>query len=133
MAGPVYMVVFLLAGPLTRVWLKHAYDPIVPGTLRIFLIGTFVSLIGTPFYYGLIGAGRAQGVLYANAIQFAINIAGVYSALTFWHLGTGSKLYAVLGVADCALALSTLVLFVAMRKTLRTQRRTRLELDAVAA
>jgi O-antigen/teichoic acid export membrane protein len=133
MAGPVYAVVFLLAEPLTRMWLRHSFSPTVPGTLRIFLIGTFFSLIGTPFYYGLIGAGRAQGVLYANVIQFAVNIAGVYFVLNLLKMTAGTELYAVLGIADCALGISTAVLLAAMRGTLRSKMKLQLQLDTVAA
>jgi O-antigen/teichoic acid export membrane protein len=131
MAGPVYLVVFALATPLTKIWLKHSFSPIVPGTLRIFLLGTFLSLVGTPFYYVLIGAGRAQGVLLANAFQFLLNIVGVYLALRIVHVPAGSALYVILGVADVALGVSTLVLLLATRHTFRNVLRPQLDLDAV--
>lgn len=133
MAGPIYALVFWLAEPLTRIWLKHSFSPIVPGTMRIFLIGTFLSLLGTPFYYGLIGAGKAQGVLYANVVQFVVNLAGVYSILNLFHLRAGVELYAVLGVADCALGISTAVLLLAMRGTIRNKYKSELQLETVAA
>jgi O-antigen/teichoic acid export membrane protein len=133
MAGPIYLIVFILATPLTKIWLKHAFTPIVPGALRVFLIGTFLSLLGTPFYYVLIGAGRAQGVVCANALQFILNIAGVYTVLRIVRVPAGFELYAVLGVADVALGVSTVVLLLAMRHAMRTMLRPQLHMDAVAA
>jgi O-antigen/teichoic acid export membrane protein len=133
MAGPVYTAVFLLAEPLTRVWLKHSFSPTVPGTMRVFLIGTFLSLLGTPFYYGLIGAGKAQGVLYANVVQFAVSLVGVYAVLNVLHLPAGAELYAVLGIADCALGISTAVLLLAMRGTIRNKLKPQFQIDTVAA
>jgi O-antigen/teichoic acid export membrane protein len=119
-AGPMYVLVFIGSTPLTHVWLRHSFSPFIPGVLRCFLVGTFISLLGTPFYYGLIGAGRAQLVLIANGLQLAVSVVGVCVLLHYGLIAAGSDLYKVVCVADVALAVSTVVLFKGMRSWLHS-------------
>ena len=118
-AAPLYVIVFLAATPLTRVWLGSSFNPLVPGAIRIFLIGTFVSLIGTPFYYALIGAGRAQAVLIANGLQLGVNVLLVVALLR----QSSAPLFLTLGVADLSLAVSSVTLALLMRRAIRSLRR----------
>jgi len=117
-ATPLYLLLFVFASPLTHVWLRQSFNPAVPSTLRFFLVGTFFSLLGTPYYYALIGLGRAQFVLWANALQFVVCIVGVLAILKTAKIEKTFELPAVLGVADIALTLSTLVLVLLMAKAL---------------
>jgi O-antigen/teichoic acid export membrane protein len=119
-AGPIYVVVIIASTPLTHMWLRHSFSPFIPGALRCFLVGTFISLLGTPFYYGLIGAGRAQVVLVANGLQLGVSVVGVWLLLHYGLIASGWDLYKVVSIADVALAVSTAVLIVGMRSWLRS-------------
>jgi O-antigen/teichoic acid export membrane protein len=133
-ATPAYAVLFIGAETLTRVWLRGSFNPIVPGALRCFLIGTFLSLLGTPLYYVLIGAGKAQSILLANALQLSISITGVYVILKMHIFAPERQLFGVFGIADVALGVSTLVLLVTTLGYLRAfERRHEFANGAIAA
>jgi O-antigen/teichoic acid export membrane protein len=118
-ATPMYAFMLLFAGPLTKVWLRHSFSPAVPSTLRFFLVGTFISLLGTPLYYALIGMGKAGSVLLANAVQLITGLAGVSWVLRAGMAHQGSQVAQVLTMADVALAASTALLAVAILKGIR--------------
>jgi O-antigen/teichoic acid export membrane protein len=118
-ATPIYAAVLIFAGPLTKVWLRHSFSPAVPSTLRFFLLGTFISLLGTPLYYALIGMGKAGSVLVANAVQLFTGLVGASWVLHSGMAHHGSQVPQVLTMADVALAASTILLGFAMAKAIR--------------
>lgn len=118
-ATPVYAVILIFAAPLTKAWLRHSFAPAVPSTLRVFLLGAFISLLGTPLYYSLIGMGKARFVLVANAVQLSAGSLGVFWVLHGALLHSGSQIAHVLGMADIALAASTTALALAARNAIR--------------
>ncbi|HEX6544953.1 MAG TPA: hypothetical protein VF023_01515, partial [Bryobacteraceae bacterium] len=122
-AAPLYVLVLVFAGPLTRIWLRHSFVPAVPFTLRVFLIGTFISLLGTPLYYALIGMGKAAFVFIANAVQLSLGSLGVFWILHGGLAHRGWQVARVLMVADVALAASTIVLGFAVAQAMRSMRR----------
>lgn len=132
-ATPVYCILFAFAGPLTQLWLRHSFNAMVPSTLRFFLIGTFVSLLGTPYYYVLIGLGRAQYVLWANAWQFCVCIGGVLTILGTGVVGRSVALVAVLATADVAMAVSTCLLVLFTKRELSRYEEPSSLAEAVAA
>jgi O-antigen/teichoic acid export membrane protein len=122
-ATPLYLLLLVFAGPLTRLWLGHSFVPAVPSTLRIFLIGTFISLLGTPLYYALIGMGKAAFVFIANAVQLSLGSVGVFWILHSELAHQGWQVARVLMIADVALAASTAVLGFAAAQAIRGIRR----------
>jgi O-antigen/teichoic acid export membrane protein len=131
-ATPIYAFILIFAGPLTKIWLRHSFTPDVPSTLRVFLLGTFVSLLGTPLYYALIGMGNARFVLIANAVQISLGSAGVFWILHGGFLQHSWRLAQVLSMADLALAASTTVLLLAAVRSIRSLT-SRVHLAQVAA
>jgi O-antigen/teichoic acid export membrane protein len=81
-ALPVFTLLFLAMNPLLHIWLHKSFNPALPNTFRIALIGAFASLLGSSAYYMLIGLGRAQDAAYSAAIQFAVN-AAILPAIAF--------------------------------------------------
>jgi O-antigen/teichoic acid export membrane protein len=122
-ATPLYLLLFVFAGPLTKIWLRHSFVPAVPSTLQVFLVGTFVSLLGTPLYYALIGMGKAALVFVANAVQLSAGSLGVFWILHGELAHQGWQVARVLVVADVALAASTTVLGFAAAHGIRTLKR----------
>lgn len=122
-ATPLYLLLLVFAAPLTKIWLRHSFVPAVPSTLQVFLIGTFISLLGTPLYYALIGMGKAALVFAANAVQLSLGSLGVFWMLHGELAHQGWQVARVLMVADVALAASTTVLGFAAARAIRGIRR----------
>lgn len=70
-----YGILILLCPWLLKVWLGGQFRYDLPGVFRVIGLGSFLSLIGVPAYYALLGLGRARCVLLAHFIQGAINAA----------------------------------------------------------
>ena len=122
-ATPLYLLLLVFAGTLTKIWLRHSFVPAVPSTLRVFLIGTFISLLGMPLYYALIGMGKAAFVFVANAVQLSLGSLGVFWMLHGELAHQGWQVARVLMVADVALAASTTVLALAAARAIRGMKR----------
>ncbi len=89
-ALPVFVGLTILMTPLLRLWLHRSFNPLLPSTFRIALIGAFASLLGSSAYYVLIGLGRARDAANATAIQFAVNAAVLLAiALGTKHISVG--------------------------------------------
>ncbi|HWR54807.1 MAG TPA: oligosaccharide flippase family protein [Bryobacteraceae bacterium] len=77
--GSVGVVIFgfvmLIAEPLLRVWLAERFRPELVPCARVLLAGAFISLIGVPSYYTLLGAGRLGSITGSHSIQAGANIA----------------------------------------------------------
>jgi len=115
-ALPVFIGLTIAINPLLHLWLHRSFNPLLPNTFRIALIGAFANLLGVSAYYMLIGLGRARDVAYCTAIQFIVN-ALVLLAIAFWlkHVTVG-KAAAAFGMA---MASSTLYLRLRLRYVLR--------------
>jgi O-antigen/teichoic acid export membrane protein len=71
---PVFLLFFLIATPLLKLWLQQRFHPLLPMTFRIMLIGAFMSLMGVPAYYTLIGLGYPKLIFISHAIQSGVNV-----------------------------------------------------------
>ena len=89
-ALPTFIGLEIMMSPLLHLWLHRSFNPLLPNTFRITLIGAFVSLMGSSAYYMLIGLGRARDAAYVGAIQFTVN-AMVLLTMVFYagHLTVG--------------------------------------------
>jgi O-antigen/teichoic acid export membrane protein len=94
-AFPIYIIVFIAAQFLLKLWLREQYTVNLTPALRIMLIGSFFSLAGVPAFHTIIGLGRVRYCLIANAI-IAVGNALIVSficvspvALTVERIGLG--------------------------------------------
>jgi len=81
-AAPVWILGGLLAEPLLRLWLGSSYVETLPAVVRIMLVASFLSLVGIPGYYCLVGLGRSRSVLISHALQAAVSAGFVAVAAT---------------------------------------------------
>lgn len=85
---PIYGVIFVLAGLLLKMWLGDAYVADLPHALRTLLVATFISLIGVPSYYTLLGLGIVRHAFLAHVILSGLSAVLVLSALLLFHTVT---------------------------------------------
>ncbi len=115
-ALPVFIGLAIVINPLLHLWLHRSFNPLLPNTFRIALLGAFASLLGVSAYYMLIGLGKARDVAYCTAIQFIVN-AVVLLAIALWlkHVTVGEAA-AAYGMATAS---ATLYLRFRLRYVLR--------------
>ncbi len=70
---PVYGILVIFSPLLLRIWLRDRFVEVLPGVFRIMLIGTFISLLGVPAYYTLMGTGYVRYTLCSHVIQSIVN------------------------------------------------------------
>jgi O-antigen/teichoic acid export membrane protein len=87
----------LAMNPILHLWLHRSFNPLLPGTFRITLVGGFLSLLGSAIYYIFIGIGKARETAYSTGIQF---IANAVILMTFVFF------FARITVAEAAIAFS---------------------------
>lgn len=89
-ALPMFVGLMLFMNPLLHIWLHRSFNPLLPNTFKIALIGAFSGLLGSSAYYMLIGLGRARDSAYATAIQFTVNATVLVAiALLFKRITVG--------------------------------------------
>jgi O-antigen/teichoic acid export membrane protein len=115
-AGVVFGSVIILANSILDVWLRKSSHQAMAGPLRIMLVGAFLSLLGVPAYYALLGLGRASVLFWSHIVQSAANIAVVVAG--HW-LGYSLSLTVLLAASSAAMGLSTCFLVVRYRGALR--------------
>jgi O-antigen/teichoic acid export membrane protein len=85
LAGPpVYLLLLGFAPALLRLWLGKRFVDEVPVAFRIFLLGTFVSLLCVPAYHTLLGLGRATQCFIGQAI-LAVTGGVAVLAIVAWN------------------------------------------------
>jgi len=80
---PAYAGLILIASPFLRLWLGTRFLEILPGVLRIMLVGTFFSVLCVPAYYTLMGLGRIRQCFLSHVIQGVVNAGVVGAGLLF--------------------------------------------------
>jgi O-antigen/teichoic acid export membrane protein len=103
---PVYAALLILAPHLLKLWLGARFVEALPTAFRIMLAGTFVSLIGVPAYYTLLGLGRVRHIFGSHMVQSATNALAILAVIIFSPLSINS----VVWCTSCAMAVSTLYL-----------------------
>jgi O-antigen/teichoic acid export membrane protein len=118
LALPTFIVLVIVMNPLLHLWLHRSYNPLLPNTFRIALVGAFASLLGSSAYYMMIGFGSARDTAYSTAIQFIVN-AAVLLTFAFWFkqitVGEAAAAFSL------ATASSTLYLRLRMRSLFRAK------------
>jgi O-antigen/teichoic acid export membrane protein len=117
-ALPAFIGLMIVMNPLLHLWLHRSFNPLLPSTFRIALVGAFASLLGSSAYYMLIGLGSARDMTFSTAVQFFVN-AAVLLAIALWakHLTVGEAA-AAFGMATAS---STLYLRLRLRFLLRSK------------
>lgn len=70
---PVFGSAAILAHVAFQFWLGKRFRPELVSTFRALLLGGFVSLVGVPSYYVLMGMRRTKQIVVANALQGGVN------------------------------------------------------------
>jgi len=78
----------LFSRPLLHAWLGHNFSPALPGAFRMMLGATFVSLLGVPAFYKLLGSGRVAHCFWASALQGVLNALILFVFLAATHTVT---------------------------------------------
>lgn len=118
-ALPLFIGLILAMNPLLHLWLHKSFNPLLPSTFRVALIGAFLSLLGSSAYYLLIGLGKARDAAFSTAIQFTANaVVLVTLALNTQHL-TVVEAATAFGIST---ALSTLYLRIRIHFLIKSQR-----------
>lgn len=117
-ALPTFIGLMIVMNPLLHLWLHQSFNPLLPSTFRIALVGAFASMLGSPAYYMLIGIGKARDAAYSAAIQFVVNAAVLLSIATYsGHVTVGEAAMAF----GAATACSTLYLRVRIHVLMRSR------------
>ncbi len=112
---PVFIVLFLLAPFLLKLWLPHKYMPEIANAFRIILIGNLVNLLSVPIYYLFMGIGKVKYCFVNHLVQSVLNVIVI---ITLIILGI-ANFYLFVGIYSLSIALSAIlmiVLFLIYRK-----------------
>jgi len=71
---PLYGGLFVVAHVLLAFWLGKRFVEPLPQALRMMLVGSFVSLLGVPAFYTLMGLGKVRHCFISIGIQSSINV-----------------------------------------------------------
>lgn len=82
---PMYGGLLILLTPLLKLWLRQRFVEGFPGVFRIMLVGTFLSLLGVPAYYTLLGLGIVRCAVTAHIILAAVSASIVLTVVFIWR------------------------------------------------
>ncbi len=100
---PFYGVLLVLSPLLLKMWLGGKFVGTLPGAFQLMLVGTFLSLLGVPAYYFLMGTGKVFACLLSLAVAVAVNIIMVITIVLFTHTLT-IHIVALILVLGCGLS-----------------------------
>lgn len=103
--GPIYALLLALSPLVLQLWLGPSYEPTLASAFRIALVGSFLSLLGVPAFYALLGLGRARPLLVEKLLHAGTSATlAVTFVLGPWH-GVSPALLLLAGA--CGMGLST--------------------------
>jgi len=82
---PVYAGLIILLTPLLKFWLRQRFVDELPVAFRIMLVSTFLSLLGVPAYYTLLGLGMVRHTLIAHIILSGVSALIILTIVFIWH------------------------------------------------
>ena len=82
-AIPLYILVFMFAGLIFKIWLGTDFIPSFPSVFRVMLLASCISLMGVIPYYIFMGRGLTKKILFHHIIQAGCTLLLVGSAITF--------------------------------------------------
>jgi O-antigen/teichoic acid export membrane protein len=104
--GSLFLVLFVIASPVLKLWLGAQYHPAIIIAFRIILVGYFFNLVSVPSYYFFMGGGKVVFCFLNHFVQAFINVSLVV-ALVLLNAVTFDR---VMIVYSCAVALSAVML-----------------------
>ncbi|MCP4614318.1 MAG: oligosaccharide flippase family protein [Planctomycetes bacterium] len=103
---PAYIALALLAPVFLRLWLGDKFIDTLPGTFRIMLIGTFMSVLSNPAYNALVGTGHVHHTLMARIIQLITNIMAILCVIAAFRVSVTAVAWSSsIGMAAAAIYL----------------------------
>jgi len=70
---PMYAGLIILLTPLLKFWLRQEFVSTLPASFKIMLISMFISLLGIPAYYTLLGMGMVRYTLTSHIIVSGVS------------------------------------------------------------
>ena len=80
-AAPVYLILFILAPMIFKVWLRDSFNEQIPYDFQVMLVGGFFFLLGQPANNMLMGIGKVNHCLIAQCIQAITNVVVVIAII----------------------------------------------------
>jgi len=81
---PGYALLFLLAEAGLKLWLGPTYVPALPGTFRVILVGSFLSLLAAPAFFTLLGLGRSRDTMLGHVSQSGLSVLTIAGLLVIY-------------------------------------------------
>lgn len=113
--GLLFLVLFLVAGPVLRLWLANQYHPAIIIAFRISIVGYLINLLSVPSYYFFMGVGRVKYCFYNHFIQAVVNCALIIVLIILDSV----TFYRVVTIYAFAIALSAVILMLIYYRTSR--------------
>lgn len=104
---PMYGGLIMFLAPLLKFWLKQGFVDELPIAFRIMLISTFLSLLGVPAYYTLLGLGMVRYTLIAHII---LSVASALIVLTMVFISHSISIETVCWAMLAATTVTTIYL-----------------------
>lgn len=110
---PLYAAALLFLQPFLKIWLGSV-SPDLVRVASVMLVGSFVSLVGVPAFYTLMGMGRVSKCFIGHTIQSAANVVLVVAAV--WLFPPSMLLLAAAGAFVLAAAAAAVYLIAEARR-----------------
>ena len=104
MGIPTYGILALFSPFLFKIWLKEEFVVALPNVFRVMLFGTYLSLLGVPAYYLLLGLGQVRRNLESYIIQTMVNLIIIITSILFI---SSASLYIVIFATTIGMGAST--------------------------
>ncbi len=83
--APMYGGLIIFLTPCLKIWLGQEYVDELPGPFRIMLISAFISLLGIPAYYTLLGLGMVSKTLMCHIILSGVSALIILTMVIIWR------------------------------------------------
>jgi O-antigen/teichoic acid export membrane protein len=103
---PLYVTLLIFSPVLLKLWLGDRFVDTLPMAFRVMLVGTFMSLMGIPAYYTLLGLGHVRHIFGSHVVQSTANVLAILAVFGLMPLSINS----MVGCTSYAMAMSTVYL-----------------------
>jgi len=113
--GFLFLILFIAAGPVLKLWLGAQYHQAIIVAFRIILAGYLINLLSVPSYYFFMGGGRVVFCFLNHFIQALINVGLIVTLILLDAVTFGG----VMIVYSSAVAFSAIVLMLMYYRTVK--------------
>ena len=106
-AFPIFLILFVFANPILKLWLGEDFNMQIAFALKILLIGWFINLLAVPDYFMFMGIGKAKFSVTETCIKSITNITAI---LTLIFLNIHFTLTIVVVIESISLVLAVFFL-----------------------